>query len=389
MRRRQFIAGLGSAAAWPMVAWAQQPAVPTIGWLYFLSPDARQYLMPAFHQGLAETGYVEGRNVAITHRWADGHADRQPVLAADLVRRQVAVIVTDTTISAVDAKAATQTIPIVFFAGGDPVEFGLVASLNRPGGNVTGVTVLGPDITTKRLELLHKLVPSARSIAMLVSTYSQYAESDTRNLQSAARVLGLRVLVINGQIENEIAPAFAMLVEQQADAILMGSHVFSESVRDQIISLAAHHAIPTMFFNPNDVPAGGLVSYGSDLVDAFHQVGVYTARILKGEKAADLPVVQSTRFNLGINLKTARTLGLEISPLATGACRCSDRLADGVERQNETSYINDGYRDRFDVFGFLECSSSRCRWQRLCRSCHCGPWNRSSLFRSTSSEMWS
>jgi putative tryptophan/tyrosine transport system substrate-binding protein len=313
MRRREFIAGLGSAAAWPLVARAQQRALPIIGWLHALSPQATGDFMPAFFRGLAEMGFVEGRNVAVEVRWAEGHTDRRAALAADLVRRQVAVIVTDTTIFARVAKEATQTIPVVFLAGGDPVEFGLVASLNRPGGNLTGVTVMGPDLTAKRLELLHKLVPAAASIAVLVGPAgNQYTEAETRDLQSAARVLGVRVQVYNIVTENEIAAAFTTLLQQQAGAVLMSSALVFFDARDEIISLAARYAIPTMFFDDLSAAAGALSSYGPDYVGANYQAGLYAGRILKGEKPADLPVLQPTKFQFVINLKTAKALGLTI-----------------------------------------------------------------------------
>jgi putative tryptophan/tyrosine transport system substrate-binding protein len=315
MRRRDFIAGLGLVGAWPLVARAQQPstAVPVVGWLDGQSPETSRELLPAFRKGLAETGYVEGRNVIIEYRWAENDNDRLSALAADLVRRDVAVIVANQTSSALTAKAATQTIPIVFRIGSDPVALGLVASLNRPTGNLTGVALFGAEIAPKRLALLHELVPAIASIAMLVNPANpNYAQAETKDLQSAAHVLGVRVLVLNGGTESDIAAAFATLVEQKVSALLMSGDSFFATARQQILSLAARYAIPTMFENRAYVAAGGLLSYGTDRRDVDRQVGLYAGRILKGEKPADLPVVQPTKFDLVINLKTAKALGLTI-----------------------------------------------------------------------------
>jgi putative ABC transport system substrate-binding protein len=313
MKRRTFIAGLGSAAAWSLAAWAQQPAMPVVGWLGGQSPESEREVLPAFRKGLAETGYVEGRNVIVEYRWAENDYDRLSALAADLVRQRVAVIVTGTTSSTLAAKAATQTIPIVFRIGSDPVGLGLVASLNRLSGNLTGVAVLAGDIAPKRLALLHELVPRIASIAMLVNPANpSYVQAETKDLQSAAHVLGVRVLVMNGGTESDIAAAFATLVEQQVSAVLISADIFFYTARQQILSLAARHAIPTMFYDRPSVAAGGLLSYGADLPDANRQVGLYTGRILKGEKPADLPVVQPTKFELVINLRTAKALGLTI-----------------------------------------------------------------------------
>jgi putative ABC transport system substrate-binding protein len=313
MRRRDFIAGLGSAAVWPLSARAQQRALQIIGWLHARSPQTTRDFTPAFFRGLSEMGFGEGRNVAVEHRWAEGHADWQAALAADLVRRQVALIVADATGSARVAKDATQTIPVVFIAGGNPVEFGLVASFNRPGGNLTGITLLGPDLSAKRLELLHKLVPAAALIAILTGAAgAQYTEAETRDLQSAARILGVRVQVYNVENKNEIPAAFAALIEQQAGAVLMTSNFIFRDAPDQIITLAARHAIPTMFFDSAPAAAGAFSSYGPNYVDAYYQAGRYAGRILKGEKPADLPVMQPTKFELVINLNTANALGLTI-----------------------------------------------------------------------------
>jgi len=262
---------------------------------------------------LAETGYVEGRNVIVEYHWAENDNDRLSAFAAELVRRQVALIVTPTTSAALAARAATQTIPIVFDIGSDPVALGLVASLNRPAANLTGVVNLGSDIASKRLALLHELVPAIASIAMLVNPANPgYFQAETKDLQSAARVLGVRVLVLNGGTEAEIATAFATLVEQQIGALLISGDSIFYAAGHQIMSLAARYAIPTMFYDRASVAAGGLLSYGPDLRDVLRQVGLYAGRILKGEKPADLPVVQPTKFELTINLKTAKTLGLMI-----------------------------------------------------------------------------
>jgi putative ABC transport system substrate-binding protein len=313
MKRRTFIAGLGSAAAWPVVARAQQAALPVVGWLDGQSPESEREILPAFLNGLAETGYVEGRNVIVEYHWAENDNNRLSALAADLVRRHVAVIVAATTGSALAAKAATQTIPIVFRLGSDPVALGLVASLNRPTGNLTGVAVLAGDIAPKRLALLHELVPSIASIAMLVNPANpRLLQAETKDLESAARVLGVRVLVLNGGTESDIAAAFATLVEQQVSALLISADSFFYAASHQIISLAARYAIPTMFYDRASVAAGGLLSYGDYFSTISRQVGLYAGRILKGEKPADLPVVQPTKFELVINLKTAKALGLTI-----------------------------------------------------------------------------
>jgi putative ABC transport system substrate-binding protein len=258
-------------------------------------------------------GFGEGRNVAVEHRWAEGQSDRRPALAADLVRRQVAVIVADATLTARVVKDATRTIPVVFIAGGNPVEFGLVASFNRPGGNLTGVAALGSDLIPKRLELLHKLVPAAASIAILAgSADNQFTRAETRDLQSAARVLGVHVQVFNVGNTNEIAAAFAALIAQQAGAVMMGSAFTFLEARDQIIFLAARHALPTMFYDSAPVAAGALSSYGPDFVEVYYQAGLYTGRILNGEKPADLPVLQPTKFVFALNNNTAKALGLTI-----------------------------------------------------------------------------
>jgi putative ABC transport system substrate-binding protein len=305
MKRRTFIAGLGSAAAWPLAVRAQQPSVPVIGWLNPL-PGTMERWLPAFAQGLAETGYIVGRNVTIELR--EGGPDQRPTLAADLVRRHVMLIVAAGVTPARAAKAATQTIPVVFGMVEDPVEIGVVASLNRPSGNLTGVALVGNEIAGKRLELMHRLVPAADPIAML----SKGGAAGQAAMQSAARVLGVRLLALSALTESEVAAAFATLVEQHAGALVTGSGAFSPAAFDQILSLAGRYAVPTLFFTRRAVASGGLASYGPEPSGSLHQMGVYTGRILKGEKPADLPVQQPTKFELIINLKTAKALGLTI-----------------------------------------------------------------------------
>jgi putative tryptophan/tyrosine transport system substrate-binding protein len=310
MRRRQFIAGVGSAAAWPVAAWAQPRAVPVIGWLNVPAAQGatERYLEP-FKQGLADTGYVVGRNVTIESR--EGSVDKLPALAADLVRRQVTVIGVLGNRSTQAAKAATQTIPVVFGMIGNPVASGVVASLNRPSGNLTGVTSIGAELAGKRLELLHKLVPAADPIAYLAPIGASAGSAEHANLQTAARVLGVRLLPLVAATESEIATAFAMIVEQRAGALLISGGALSPRAADQIISLAGRYAVPTMFFTRDRAMSGGLASYGTGL-ELLRQMGVYTGRILKGEKPADLPVVQPTKLEFVINLKTAKALGLAI-----------------------------------------------------------------------------
>jgi len=316
MRRREFIAGLGGAAAWPLAALAQQPAPPTIGVLDARLPgvEIKDYA-GAFLRGLEESGFVEGRNVAIEYRYAELHPERLPALAADLVLRKDALIVALGTDAALAAKAATRNVPIVFLIGSDPVEVGLVASLNRRGNNLTGWAGLGSQITAKRLELLHKLVPTVDLIAILSSSADlPYDQAETRDLPSIGRALGVRLLHLSASTERDIAAAFATFVEQKAGALLVGGAQPLMAAHEQIIALAAHHSIPTMFYFAPNVGAGGLLSYGPDVADGYRQIGIYAGRILKGENPADLPVQQSARFNLVINLNTAKALGLEIPP---------------------------------------------------------------------------
>ncbi|TMJ36187.1 MAG: ABC transporter substrate-binding protein [Alphaproteobacteria bacterium] len=310
--RRAFLSLLGGAAAgWPLAARAQQPA-RVIGFLNSLSADRWPYL-GAFHQGLKEAGYVEGQNVSIEYRWADCHYDRLPALAVDLVRRRVDLIAaTGGDPSALAAKAATTTTPIVFNVAEDPVKDGLVASLNRPGGNMTGVSILTASLEAKGLELLHELIPNAAVIAVLVNPSFAEAESQLKVVQVAAYKLGRQIRVLNVSSEREIDPAFAELVQHPVDALLVVSDPFFFAVREKLIALAARHAVPMIAFIREFTVAGGLMSYGTRLSDAYRQMGVYSGQILKGDKPADLPIVQPTKFELVINLRTAKTLGLQI-----------------------------------------------------------------------------
>ena len=316
MKRREFIALLGSgAAAWPLIVRAQQPAMPVIGFLNSASPETYGPQLAGFRQGLNEVGYAEGQNVAIEFRWAKSQYDRLPELAADLVRRRVAVIAaTGGSVSAIAAKAATTTIPIVFTSGGDPVRVGLVASLSRPGGNVTGVNLFTSTLAAKRLELLHELVPAAKVVAMLVNPANPNSESDTRAVEAAAPAIGVQIVVLKASNGAEIGKAFDALTQYKVDAVLFGADpLFETSGRDQLIVLTARHAVPAIYDWRDVAVAGGLMSYGSNLAEGYRLVGIYTGRILKGEKPADLPVLQPTKFDFVINLKTAKALGLNIS----------------------------------------------------------------------------
>jgi putative ABC transport system substrate-binding protein len=315
IRRREFITLLGGvAAAWPLTARAQQPSMPVIGYLSARTPGDSVEVLADFRRGLAETGFLEGQNVAIEYRWLEGHYDRLQEMVADLVQRRVAVIaIPNTTGSVLAAKAATQTIPIVFNIGSDPVAMGLVATLSHPGKNVTGVAMLQTAVTAKRLELLHELVPTARSIAILVNPGNPgFAAADAKEAQQAARALGVNLLVLNANNSSEIDAAFATLVQQQAGALLISGDVFYISRTDQLVALAARHAVPTIYAYLEQGAAGALMCYGASLAPTQHTVGVYTGRILKGENPADLPVQQVTKLQLVINMKTARALGLEV-----------------------------------------------------------------------------
>jgi putative tryptophan/tyrosine transport system substrate-binding protein len=316
IERRAFITLLGgAAAAWPLEARAQQPAMPVIG---YLSPTSFAMLserLRGLHQGLREAGYVVGENVAIEYRWADGNYDRLPAMAAEFVRKQVSVIVAGANAATFAAKAATTTIPIVFLLAEDPVQLGLVASLSRPGGNATGVNFVSGELTAKRLELLHELVPGAARVAVLVNPADVTAtETTIRDLEPAVRAIGLKTQVLKATTAQEIHAAFAAMVRERSDALFLSSDPFFTSRRVQLVTLAARHAIPLASQAREIVEAGGLMSYGANIVDGFRQQGVYVGRILKGAKPADLPVMQSSKFELVINAETARILGLTVPP---------------------------------------------------------------------------
>jgi ABC-type uncharacterized transport system substrate-binding protein len=314
--RRRFVAGLsGTAVAWPLAARAQQPSMPLIGFLNSASPEAFTNQVAGFRRGLGQTGYVEGQNLAIEYRWADGHYERLPAMAADLVGRKVFVLAATGGIAcALAAKAATTTIPIVFTTGADPIKAGIVASLNRPEGNITGVSFLFNTLGTKRLELLTQLAPRASTIGMLVNPANPNSELEAKDAQAAAQALGRKLLVVSAENENGIETAFAALVEQRAGALSVGGDPFFQIRRDQILTLAARHMMPAIYGLREDAAAGGLMSYGTSAGDAYRQAGVYVGSILKGNKPADLPVIQSTKFEFVLNLKTAKTLGLNVPP---------------------------------------------------------------------------
>ena len=313
MRRREFITLLSGAAAWPLAARAQQSAALVVGFLNGGSPDGYAHMVAAFRQGLQESGYVEGQNVAMEYRWAEGHNDRLLAMAADLVRRKVAVIAGTSTTGALAAKAATTTIPIVFETGADPVQLGLVASLNRPGGNITGVTQLGEEIVPKRLELLHELVPAAKVVALLVNpTDPALTKSASRAALAAAPTLGLELHVLNASSESDFDAVFVSLKELRAGGLVIAPDVLFTSYSEQLAALAVRHKTPAIYEYREFVAAGGLASYSGSIMDAYRLAGVYTGRILKGEKSAALPVQQATKVELIINLKTAKALGITV-----------------------------------------------------------------------------
>jgi putative ABC transport system substrate-binding protein len=315
MRRREFITLVGGAVAWPLAARAQQPAMPVVGFLGSASPAPIAHFLAAFRQGLRESGYLEGSNVAIEYRWAENQYGRLPGLAAELVQRQVAVIVTSGgPVPAVAAKAATSTIPIVFSASSDPVKLGLVSSLNRPAGNVTGSGMLTSELEPKRLELVLELVPKARVIGALINPDRTDADVQSRALQDAAHALGLTAIVLRANNERDFEPAFATLIQEKVGALVVGADPFFNDRREQIVAQATRHALPAIYMTREFVAVGGLASYGTSIADGYRQAGIYTGQILKGAKPADLPVVQPTKFDLAINLKTAKALGIDVPP---------------------------------------------------------------------------
>ena len=313
MRRREFITLLGGAAAWPLAVRAQQPVMPVIGFLDSRSPDALTDRLRGFRQGLKDTGYVEGDNVNIVYRWAENQPDRLPVLAAELVRSKIAVIVTSGgTAAHFAAKAATTMIPVVFLIAEDPVRHGLVASLARPGGNLTGVNFFNNELAAKQLDLLRALVPAAARVAVLVNPASATAEATLRDVEPAAQAMGLRTRIVNASTSREIDAAFATFVRERPDAVFVGGDPFFNSRRLQLSLLAMLHRVPATYSGREYAEVGGLMTYGSDITDAYRQMGVYAGRILKGAKPADLPIVQSSKFELVINAQTARMLGLTV-----------------------------------------------------------------------------
>jgi putative tryptophan/tyrosine transport system substrate-binding protein len=312
MRRREFITLLGGAAAWPLMAIAQQRTLPVIGYVNSRSRETDTPFLAAFHRGLNETGYVEGQNVAIEYRWAEGQYDRLRVLATDLVDRRVIVMAVTSTPAALAAKAATSAIPIVFTTAADPIAVGLVDSLSRPSGNATGVNIYVSRLGAKRLELLRELVPNAAVIGMLVNPSFPDAESQSEDVKEAARTLGQQIHVVNANSEGDFIRAFSTFIEMKADALLVSTDGLFLSHREQLVALAARHKIPAIYFVRDFALAGGLMSYGADIADGYRQAGIYAGRILKGTKPGDLPVMQPTKFDLVINLKTAKALGLTV-----------------------------------------------------------------------------
>jgi putative ABC transport system substrate-binding protein len=316
MRRRDFITLIGGAAAWPLAAPAQQPTMPVIGYLSVGAPEPSAHIVAAFRNGLSETGYVEGQNVAIEYRWANNNIAQLPELATDLVRRRVAVIVTPaSTPATLAAKAATTTIPIVFSAGADPVKLGLVASLNRPGGNITGITGMTVEVGAKRIELLHELLPIAARFALLVNPSNPLTEALVVETQAAAGAIGLQIEVLSAGTNPEIDTAFAKLVQKRVDALSIAPDALFINRRVHLATLAVHHGVPAIYPYREDAEAGGLMSYGPSITDVNRQVGLYTGRVLKGAKPADLPVMRSAKFEFVINLQTARTIGVVVPPM--------------------------------------------------------------------------
>jgi putative ABC transport system substrate-binding protein len=315
VRRREFIRLIGGAAAWPMAARAQQAAVPVVGFLSPTSPDPNAERLRALRQGLKDNGYVEGENVTIIYRWAEGEFDRLAALATELLHRQVRVIVAAANSAAIAANAATKTTPIVFLATEDPVKLGLVGSLSRPSGNATGINFITGELTAKRLELLRELVPAATRLAVLVNPANATStETTLRDVQAAARTMGLQVQVLNAGSSREINAAFETFVRERPDLLLVGLDVYLNSRRAQLVNLASRHAVPAIFSNRDFTEIGGLMSYGTNILDAYRQLGSYAGRILKGANPADLPVVQPSKFELVINAETARMLGLNVPP---------------------------------------------------------------------------
>jgi len=313
MRRRDFIGIMaGTALVWPRTARAQPAAMPVVGFLHYASPNTLAHLAEAVRRGLREAGYVDGQNVTIEYRWAEGHYDRLPALAADLVRRQVTVITAGGNVAAQAAKRATASIPIVFTSGADPIASDLVTSLSRPGANLTGVSLLAAEMATKRLELMRELLPHARAVAMIINPAYPGSESEMAEVDAAARLFGMKAHKATATSAGELDAAFASIVELRVDAFMVGADGFFITRRDQLAALATRHAVPGIYPFPDFPAAGGLLSYGVGLADAYRQAGVYTGRILKGAKPADLPVMQPTKFEFVLNLKTAKALGLTI-----------------------------------------------------------------------------
>jgi putative tryptophan/tyrosine transport system substrate-binding protein len=315
VKRREFITLLGGAAAWPLAARAQQPSMPVIGFLSSGQPQVFARMIDAFRQGLSETGYTVGQNVAFEHRAAGSDYDRFSAMANDLVRQQVAVIFSNGgTVAALAAKNATSTVPIVFYMGGDPVKQDLVASLNRPGGNLTGLAWLGVDLGAKRLELLRELVPTSVGVAILANPNNPDSEFEIRDIQEAARILGRQIYVVRAGSDADFDGVFAMLVKQQTGALIVAGDAYFSGRRGRIVALATRYGVPTMYDRRDFADAGGLISYGHDRATAYRQLGIYAGRILKGAKPADLPVLQPTKFELVINLNAAKALALEVPP---------------------------------------------------------------------------